>query len=266
MGASFAVPANNLTCIVGPGGYTAGSGVLTLAAGQGANFPAINGGQFYRITVIQAAFAYSPAASLSNLTIFRASTLAVDTFTGVLAIEGTTDRNYASGDSVDVRVTAGTISDIQNQILNMQKSGSSVLSSSYDITATSVWQNTGLNVSLPAEGTYYVTYDVRSTIGPAVGASGSMWISIKLIQTDTGADVPNSVRLPVFCSDLLTAVLAPSAGNYQGQSAFSSLVTVTMACSVQVWAQRRGSLTSWNFSRIESNSDGYSTMTYSRIS
>jgi len=109
----FAAPANNLVTVVGAGGYVAGSTVLALAAGQGALYPVLTGNQTYRLTVITAALAYSPTVTSANLTIFKATSLTTDTFHGVVAIEGTTDRNYFSGDVVDIRVTAGTISDIQ---------------------------------------------------------------------------------------------------------------------------------------------------------
>ena len=64
MGTSLAVTSNNVTAIVGLDGYTAGSGTLTLSSGQGASFPVLTGDQFYRLTVIQANYASSSAATL----------------------------------------------------------------------------------------------------------------------------------------------------------------------------------------------------------
>lgn len=175
MTTAFAVPANNLTCTVGPGGYTSGSSTLTLSAGQGANFPALTGSQFYRITVIQAAFAYSPAVSLSNLTIYRASSLATDTFGSVLAIEGTTDRDYVSGDAVDVRVTAGTISDIQNAInsldpLSQLASSTIAISTTYNMTSANFGRN---HVCSGTTGNYTVTL-------PAVSGNDGKFINIMM--------------------------------------------------------------------------------------
>jgi hypothetical protein len=116
----FAVPANNVVALVGPAGYVAGSGTLTLAAGQGAQFPALSGLPFYRLTVIQQAHAYDPLALPSQFTIYKATGRSGDTFTGLSAIEGTTDRAYVGGDVVDVRVTAGTVSDVQVAINNLE--------------------------------------------------------------------------------------------------------------------------------------------------
>lgn len=113
---SFATPLNDASASVGPGGYAAGSGVLTLAAGGGAMFPSLSAGQWYRITVIQRQWAYSPSATLVNYTIYKATAVSGDTLTIAGPIEGTTDRNYAPGDVVEVRVTAGTIGDLQGAV------------------------------------------------------------------------------------------------------------------------------------------------------
>lgn len=270
MTTAFAVPANNLTCIVGPGGYTLGSGTLTLAAGQGANFPALSGSQFYRITVIQAAYAYSPAATLSNLTIFRASSLTTDTFGSVLAIEGTTDRNYAAGDAVDVRVTAGTINDIQTAIndiqtaiTNIQTPSQAVMGSSYSITSSGVWQSTGFSLALPAAGTYLVFYNVRVWMGTST-TNQDFFILVKLVQTDTSSDVTNSQRIPLYVSNALA--LSLNGGTIQLQNAYSTLVTVASACNVTLYAQRASSGSpTWTTSNIQSDGSGWTTMMYMRV-
>jgi hypothetical protein len=90
--------------------------MLTLAAGGGAMFPSLSAGQWYRITVIQWQKAYSPSATIVNYTIYRATAVSGDTLTIAGPIEGTTDRNNALGDVVEVRVTAGTIGDLQGAV------------------------------------------------------------------------------------------------------------------------------------------------------
>ena len=72
-----------------------------------------------RITVIQQAYAYLPTVTLANLTIYMATGKSVDSLTGVTAFKGTTDRNYNAGDVFDIRVTAGTINDIQTALVNL---------------------------------------------------------------------------------------------------------------------------------------------------
>jgi hypothetical protein len=116
MPSSFALPLNNVVAVVGPAGSTAGSTTLTLAAGQGGRFPALGGLQFYRLTVVQQAYAYDPLADAARYTIYKATGRSGDTFTGLVAIEGTTDRSYVGGDVVDVRVTGGSLDDIHTAI------------------------------------------------------------------------------------------------------------------------------------------------------
>lgn len=121
-GTVFAVPINNISTSVGASGYTAGSGALTLATGGGALFPALAVNQSYRVTVVQNAYAYLPAAPASSYTIYGVNAVAGDTLYGLLPLEGTVDRNYTAGDIVEVRVTAGTISALQGAINAIENS------------------------------------------------------------------------------------------------------------------------------------------------
>lgn len=104
----FHTPLNNVSATLGAA-YTAGSGALVLASDQGARFgtPAVSAP--VRFTVVSQT---DPAV----LTIFRATGRSADTLTGVTAIEGTTDRAYSAGDTVEMRATAGAFSDIHDAI------------------------------------------------------------------------------------------------------------------------------------------------------
>jgi hypothetical protein len=124
MSTVFATPVNNASSSVGPSGYTAGSFSLTLAAGGGSKFPALTGSNYYRITVIQVAFAYSPTATTSNYTIYKVTGVSGDTLTlSSTPLEGTSDRAYSPGDIVEIRVTSGTLSDIQGAINTLEAGG-----------------------------------------------------------------------------------------------------------------------------------------------
>jgi hypothetical protein len=131
MATNFAVPGNNVSTTVGATYTHTGSfpQSLTLAAGTGSKFPTLTGSQFYRVTVCQVAFAYSPTASTSNYTIYNATlaTSPADTLTLHSVMEGTTDRDYAIGDIVEIRVTAGTLSDIHTAVNNIESSGTGVV-------------------------------------------------------------------------------------------------------------------------------------------
>jgi len=108
MATTFSTPLNNLRTTVGAA-HTSGSGSLQVASGAGANF----GSTFpLRVTVATAA-TYGIVGEVS--TIFTVTARATDTLT-VAAIEGTSDRNYAIGDIVEVRETAGSLTDIQSAV------------------------------------------------------------------------------------------------------------------------------------------------------
>jgi spore coat polysaccharide biosynthesis protein SpsF (cytidylyltransferase family) len=111
--AVFAVPKNNVSTTVGPTGYVAGSGSLTLVPGGGSAFPALSAGQFARVTVIRAAFAQVPSAGSDTYTVFKVTGVAGDVLTIGGTLEGTLDRGYTAGDIVEMRITAGTIDDVQ---------------------------------------------------------------------------------------------------------------------------------------------------------
>lgn len=114
---TFATPLNNVSSKIGASGYTAGSGTIVLSSGGGAQFPNPVSPNYYRITVIAAAFAYVPTASSANYTIFPVTAVSSDTLTIGAPLDGTSDRNYAEGDVVEIRETAGTIQDIQTRVV-----------------------------------------------------------------------------------------------------------------------------------------------------
>lgn len=119
---AFEVPVNNASTKVGISGYTAGSGSMVLILGGGAFFPSLSGNQFLKVTVIQSAFAYVPAAPTSTYTIFKVTGVSGDTLTIDSTLEGTTDRNYAYLDVVEIRTTAGTFLEIDKAIVNLNPS------------------------------------------------------------------------------------------------------------------------------------------------
>lgn len=134
MATNFAVPGNNVSTTVKTA--TSGSGTfpqtLNLAVGTASKFPAITGSQKYRVTICQVAFAYSPTATTSNYTVYMADTLSTTNDTIVLESLSTTegqtqtDRIYNVGDIVEVRVTAGTLSDIHTAVNALENAGSSM--------------------------------------------------------------------------------------------------------------------------------------------
>jgi hypothetical protein len=131
MSTAFATPGNNVSTTVGA--TTTGTGLpgtpynIALATGGGAKFPALPSPNtynwYYRVTVCQVAFAYSPTATTANYTIYKADSISGDNLHVVSVLEGTTDRVYNIGDIVEVRLTAGTLNDVQNAINTLEAGG-----------------------------------------------------------------------------------------------------------------------------------------------
>lgn len=269
----FGAPANNIVATVGSGGYTAGSTVLNLTTGQGSLFPSLTSNQFYRLTVVQQAVAYSATANISNLTIYKATGLTGDQFTGILAIEGTTDRNYVSGDTVDVRVTAGSLSDVQSAINTLETTygnqgisyGNSVLpsgSSPYNLSGSSgAYQSinpSNFNVTLPNSGTYFIFLTVRFFLYTGGSSSDTnAYISTQLYNSTASSYVPNSITMVFYES---------AESGFQGTMTFSYVVTVGSSSTIQVNASRTWSGTSPNvIAQILSDNSGVTSLAYLRL-
>lgn len=271
---AFAIPANNIVASVGTGGYTSGSGTLVLQTGDGAKFPTLSGSQFYRLTVVQQAVAYSGTATSTNLTIFKATSRTGDTFSGVTVIEGTTDRNYVSGDVVDVRVTSGTIGDIQTAVNTLENtyanqgitSGNSILPSAnspYDLFVASgsyVSVNpSAWNITLPVAGTYFVFLCVRVYLN--VPSNTTAWMLTKLYNSTTASDVSNSQAMVYFLANTTSATLG-----IQTETTFTNVVTTSTSNNViQVYASPNYILGATPTIQIVSDGSGFSSLTYMRV-
>ena len=86
---------------------------ITVASGQGARFPSLTGSEYFYATLIDTS---------NNLEIVKVTARSTDVLTVTRAQESTTARAFASGDRIELRVTAQGIADattIQNdQITN----------------------------------------------------------------------------------------------------------------------------------------------------
>jgi hypothetical protein len=128
--------ANNVNKIPFAAAHTAGSGTLVLAT-AGTQFPSAP----FRITAI---LGPTYQTSDESLTIFGVSAVATNTPTSgqctltATAIEGTTDQNYAENtDFAELRLTAGTISDLNAQVATNTASIATLQSDTITITAGS---------------------------------------------------------------------------------------------------------------------------------
>lgn len=80
---------------------TTGATSITVATGTGALFPSITSPDFFCATLVDAS---------NNIEIIKVTGRATDTLTIVRAQEGTSARAYASGDKIELRVTAAGLS------------------------------------------------------------------------------------------------------------------------------------------------------------
>jgi hypothetical protein len=129
--------------------------------------------------------------------------------------------------------------------------GFAVLSSPYTITADSVWQNTGLSISLPSAGAYAVFGHARGLMYCNVES----WLNVRLYNVTLGAAIANSEVQIIRLMPNLT--VAATAG-------FRFRVTVAGATTIRLegWREMITGSGSWTYSFINSNSHGYTCLGY----
>ena len=114
MGTVFRPHPNNVSTTLASG-YAAGGNTLTLAAGTGAQF----GTTFPMLVTVAQIATYGGPTEVSTIYSVTARTGDVLTFTPP-SQEGTTDRNYAVGDRVEVRWTSGLAGSIETAVNNLE--------------------------------------------------------------------------------------------------------------------------------------------------
>jgi hypothetical protein len=129
-------------------GYTAGSGSLVLKAGQGAKFTT-----FPTIVTVITFASYNTGASevLCEFTVTGKST---DTLTGVAAVAGFTDQNFATNDYVEGRVSAKYITDVNAVVSQITLAGALTTVGAFSTTLTTTGTT---SVTLPTSGTLIST-------------------------------------------------------------------------------------------------------------
>lgn len=132
-----------------------GATSLTVASTTGALFPTLTGSNFFYCTLQNTAG--------STVEIVKVTARSTDTFTIVRAQEGTTASAFASGDKVELRLTAGEITELFNSIVqgggtdNVFVENDRTVTTSYTLTtgrnASSVGPittNSGVVVTIPS--------------------------------------------------------------------------------------------------------------------
>lgn len=119
--------------------------------------------------------------------------------------------------------------------------------------ATGVYQATGNTIVLPAAGTYLVTGRVVGYLQP--GAAGYHTVQCRLRNTTAGADLADS--------EIVCAGANVSGSFAAGTAAFSAIVTVAGATTLELYAARTGTV--WTISNLTSNTDGRSVLDWVRL-
>lgn len=84
-----------------------GSTVLPVSASEGSRFPALAAGDWFPVTVLR---------DDGTLEIMRCTARSGDTLTVVRAQEGTSAKTFSAGDRVELRLTAGTFSQLIDDV------------------------------------------------------------------------------------------------------------------------------------------------------
>jgi len=130
--------------------------------------------------------------------------------------------------------------------------GEATLAGSFSLTATDVWLDTGLSVTLPAAGTYLLFYSARISNYPTAGAGV---ISNRLYDVTAAAAVANT-ETGLYHS-ITGAIL-----QLNGSSSFA-VYAVAAAHVVRLEVKRNAA--TWGESAVYSNSDGRTKVCYVRV-
>ena len=152
---------NAATGLVSP--ISSSATTLTVNGGSGTLFPSPTGGNYFMITLI--------SSGSGNMEIVQCTARSGDTFTIVRAQEGTTAQSFAIGDSVQLRITAGSLQAFSNPTLvNSVAAGTGigVSSSTGNVTISNTGVtnlNAGSGISLSGStGTVTITAPVPTSV------------------------------------------------------------------------------------------------------
>jgi len=130
-------------------------------------------------------------------------------------------------------------------------STSSLSSSQYNISATDLYEDIGLSVTLPAAGTYRVW--VNLTVGGRITASPNGVITFKLYNSTDAADVSNSERTAPWITQNSVGIV--------DNVAFEETITVAASKTIKVYAKKNSGPT-WTDAYISSGTDARSRIGY----
>ena len=162
---------NAATGLVSP--ISSSATTLTVNGGSGTLFPSPTGGNYFMITLI--------SSGSGNMEIVQCTARSGDTFTIVRAQEGTTAQSFAIGDSVQLRITAGSLQTFANPtVVNSVAAGTGigVSSSTGNVTISNTGVtnlNAGSGISLSGStGTVTITAPVPNSVANLITTNFSI--------------------------------------------------------------------------------------------
>ncbi|KUN32548.1 hypothetical protein AQJ11_03200 [Streptomyces corchorusii] len=130
-------------------------------------------------------------------------------------------------------------------------------------TGTGVWVNTGLQLTLPAAGTYHLDANVRSVLTASDGTN--VWIGARLFDVTAGVVVPDS---EVLVQQIATSVSPATTVVTQGTNQHASILvpySVPGSRLVRLQAVKTFSGPAPSVARIQSDGSGRTTLRYERV-
>ena len=234
---------------------TANSGVLVTSAG---GVPSIATDIPTAVT-IGAAYIYRAGGTDVPVTDggLGVSTLAAH---GVVIGNGTSAVNVTSaGTANQVLTSNGASADPTFQALPGATFGSSTLASAYVFSlpaSVGTYFDTGLSVTLPSAGTYWISYTCRGQLQASVGTDA--FINCKMYNSTDSVDVPNSVTFLAY----QRVAIVPNAID---TASIAFPITVSGSKTIKLYASLNNG-TTFTYGAIDSDTSGYTIMAYHKIS
>lgn len=176
---------------------------------------------------------------------------------GVVVGNGTSAVSVTAAGTANHVLTGNGSANPTFQALPTATSGTSVLSSAFNLSSSGgTYEDIGLSVTLPSAGTYWVSYTLFGQIQVATGIDG--FFNAKLYNSTDAADVANSTV--IFCYQRLAENI-----NALESVTMSMPITVAASKTIKVYVSRNNG-TTYSYSAVESNSIGYSSISYFKLS
>lgn len=164
---------------------------LTVATGDGAEFPTLAGSQYFYCTL---------ANNTGSIEIIKVTARSSDTFTIVRAQDGTTAAAWSAGDKVELRLTRIDLLnfpqlDSTNTFAQAQTFSAGITSTVTPLGVTSGGTGLGTltaNNVILGNGTSTPTFVAPSTAGNVLQSNGTTWTSAAVPSSNGGATVTSS--------------------------------------------------------------------------